>query len=127
MVKSGAHVSSADAEFWIASRGVVGNVTASLKRGDFTWTWGMDYVHGTKRLSALPASTQAAYLGFPNPVYDPHMNSRLYHHVSVNYDQPKWSLLVGIRNLFDAKPGVVSAAAGYNGYGYGNVPVSATQ
>jgi len=105
----------------------VGNVTSSLKRGDFTWTWGMDYVHGTKRLTPLSATAgnNPAYLGFPGAFFDTHMSRRLYHHISVNYDQPKWSLLVGIRNLFDTKPDTISNGVGYNTYG--NFPVSATQ
>jgi len=104
---------------------LVGNIVSSLKRGDFTWTWGMDYLHGTKRLTELPAGTRAAYLGFANPVYDLHAERRLYHSVSVHYEQPRWSLLVGVRNLFDAKPDKVSAVATANRYA--NIPINGTQ
>jgi len=106
---------------------LVGNVVTSLKRGDFTWTWGMDYIHGTKRLTPLSTTfgNNPPYVGFEGAVYDTHLERRLYHHVSVMYDQPKWDVLVGVRNLFDAKPDALSAAAGYNRYG--NIAAFATQ
>ena len=78
-----------------------------------------------KRLTPLTASGSYTYQGWADAVVDTRADSRLYHSVSVNYDQPKWSLLVGVRNIFDAKPDTISAAAGYNRYG--NVPVSVTQ
>jgi len=101
---------------------LVGNVVSSLKRNDFTWTWGMDYVHATKRLTPLAGNT---YLGLANVTRDTRADRRLYHHVSVNYEQPKWALLVGLRNVFDKKPDPISAGVGYSRYG--NIPVDATQ
>jgi len=101
---------------------LVGNVVSSLKRGDITWTWGMDYVHATKRLEPL---TNNGYLGLDNVIRDIRADRRLYHHVSVHYDQPKWSLLVGLRNVFDTKPDPISSGLGYSRYG--NIPVEATQ
>jgi len=105
---------------------LVGNIVTSLKRGDFNWTWGMDYIHGTKRLTPLSATAgdNPAYLGFEGAIYDTRLNRRLYHHVSVNYEQPKWSLMVGIRNLFDTKPDTLSAV-GFSRYG--NISAFATQ
>jgi len=106
---------------------LVGNVVSSLKRGDLTWTWGIDYVHATKRLTPLSATAgdNPPYLGLPSSVRDTRADRRFYHHVSVNYDQPKWSLLVGIRNVFDKKPDPISSGVGYSLYG--NIPVEATQ
>jgi len=106
---------------------LVGNVVSSLKRGDFTWTWGMDYIHGTKRLTPLSTTDgdNPPYFGLEGAIYDTRMNRRLYHHISVTYDQPKWSLLVGVRNLFDTKPDTISNGIGYSTYG--NVPAFATQ
>ncbi len=104
---------------------LVGNIVTSLRRNDFTYTWGMDYVHGMKRLTPLTASGSYTYQGWANAVVDTHADSRLYHSLSLNYDQPKWSLLVGVRNIFDAKPDSLSAAAG--SARYGNVPINVTQ
>jgi len=106
---------------------LVGNLITSLKRGDFTWTWGMDYIHGTKRLTPLSANfgNNPPYFGFEGAVYDTKMKRRLYHHISMMYEQPKWEMLVGVRNIFDAKPDVISG--GIRGDMIGNFPVSATQ
>lgn len=104
---------------------LVGNLVTSLRRGDWTYTWGMDYVHNTKRLTPLSASGSYTYLGWEDAVVDITADSRLYHTVSARYDQPKWSMLAGVRNVFNAKPDTVSAAA--TGSRYGNVPVNATQ
>ena len=51
-------------------------------------------------------------------------DSRIYHAVSVLYSQPKWSLLVGVRNLLDKDPPQVSSGVADR---YGNVPAFATQ
>lgn len=104
---------------------LVGNIVTSLERGDWTYTWGMDYVDSTQRLTPVSATGSYTYFGFANAVVDTKADSRLYHSFSVNYDQPKWSLLLGLRNLLNEKPDTVSAAAGNSRYG--NVPVDATQ
>jgi len=111
----------------IARPKLVGNVISSLKRGDLTWTWGMDYVHATKRLTPLTTAfgDHPPYLGLDNSTRDTRADRRLYHHVSVTYEQPKWLLLVGIRNVFDKKPDPISNGIGYDLYG--NIPVDATQ
>lgn len=104
---------------------LVGNIVTSLERGDWTYTWGMDYVDETKRLTPVSSTGSYTYFGHANAVVDTTADSRLYHSFSVNYDQPKWSMLLGVRNLLNEKPDTVSAAAGYSRYG--NVPVDATQ
>ncbi|MGR4876294.1 TonB-dependent receptor plug domain-containing protein [Pseudoxanthomonas sp. LARHCG66] len=103
----------------------VGNLSASLERGDWTYNWGIDFVDSTRRLTPLTSTGSYTYFGHPNAVVDTKADSRTYHTVSVQYEQPKWSFLMGIRNLFNKEPDTISAAAGYNRYG--NVPVSATQ
>lgn len=104
---------------------LVGNIVASLARGDWTYTWGMNYVHGMKRLTPLSASGSYTYLGWEDAVVDVHADRRFYHSISAQYDQPKWSVLAGVRNVFNTKPDTISAAAGQNRYG--NVPVNVTQ
>ena len=106
---------------YIGNPKLVGNLNAQLKRSDWTYTWGMDYVGGTRNLDLNPTFT---YLGFANAQRDIWAESRLYHNVSVRYNQPKWSLLFGIRNLLDSSPPTVSTGAATR---YGNVPAFATQ
>lgn len=100
---------------------VVGNLRAAFERGDWTFNWQGDYIHGTKSLSLNPTFT---YFGFPNAVRDIRAERQVIHTVSVFYDQPKWSLLVGVRNVLDQEPPVVSSGVAST---YGNVPAFATQ
>jgi iron complex outermembrane recepter protein len=100
---------------------VVGNLRTALERGDWTYTWFMDYVHGTKSLFLDPVHT---YFGFPNAIRDIRAERRLYHTASVRYEASDWSVVLGIRNLFDADPPTVSGGVATR---YGNVPAFATQ
>ena len=101
---------------------LVGNVRTALKRGDWTYTWFMEYNSATRRLSPLASTT---YFGFQNAVHDTVADSRLYHTLSVHFERPKWSVLVGVRNVFDKDPDTISSTAGYGRFG--NIPSSATQ
>ncbi len=113
---------------------LVGNFRTMLKRGDWSYTWFMDYVGSTKNLTlnpnftayqaAAPNCGTAAQCGWPGAWRDVKAESRLYHAFSVRFEQPKWSLLVGIRNIFDESPDQVSTGAADR---YGNVPAFATQ
>jgi iron complex outermembrane receptor protein len=100
---------------------VVGNMRAAFERGDWTYTWGANYVHGTKNLDISPTFT---YFSFPNAVRDIRAERRVYHSLSAQYRQDKWSVLVGVHNLFDDEPPVVSSGVASR---YGNVPAFATQ
>ncbi len=100
---------------------VVGNLRTTLKRGDWSWTWYMNYVGRTKSLTLQPTFT---YFGWTNAVRDIVAESRLYHTLSVRYDQPKWSALFGIQNVTDKAPPTVSSGVATR---YGNVPAFATQ
>ena len=106
---------------YIGNPKLVGNVTTQLKRGDWTYTWGMDYVDETRNLDLDPSFT---YLGWANAQRDIWAESRLYHTASVRFEQPKWSLLVGVRNLLDQDPPTVTTGVATR---YGNVPAFATQ
>lgn len=99
----------------------VGNLTTMLTREDWTYSWFMNYVDST---APIGLSDTFTYNGWANARRDVTAESKLYHSVSVRYNQPDWSLLVGVSNLFDSKPGEVS-----NGVTtlYGNVPYQVTQ
>ncbi|MBB1060647.1 TonB-dependent receptor domain-containing protein [Marilutibacter spongiae] len=102
---------------------VVANLRTAFERNDWTYTWFMNYVHGT---SALGEDVVAPYFGFPGGGYrDVTAERAVYHGFSVRYDQPDWSILVGVRNIFDQDPPTISG--GINRSVYGNVPAFATQ
>ncbi|MFA6986274.1 MAG: TonB-dependent receptor [Arenimonas sp.] len=100
---------------------LTGSMRTSLKRGDWTYTWFMRYVDATE---AIGVSDTTTYFGFPNAVRDIRAEARTYHGASVLYDQDKWSLLVGVENLFDAEPPTLSTGTVSR---YGNIPAFATQ
>lgn len=100
---------------------LTGNLRAALTRGDWNYTWSMDYIGKTENLDLSPTFT---YLGWQNAVRDIVAESRLYHTLSVRYDQPKWSVLVGVNNVLDKDPPQVSSGVATR---YGNVPAFATQ
>lgn len=100
---------------------LVGNIRAALRRGDWSYTWFMNYVGGTQSLTLAPETT---YFGFPNAVRDIRAESKLYHGAAVRYGQSNWDILFGIRNLFDTDPPTVSSGVVSR---FGNVPAFATQ
>lgn len=102
---------------------LVGNLRTALKRGDFTYTWFMDYVDSTEALTVSPVVTPS-YFGYVGALRDLKADSRVYHAASVRYEQADWSLLLGVRNLFGTEPPKVSAGAASR---YGDVPAFATQ
>ncbi|HRP35593.1 MAG TPA: TonB-dependent receptor [Gammaproteobacteria bacterium] len=103
---------------------LVGNLRGALKRGDFAYTWQVDYVGETETLNQ---SDRFTYQARPNSIRDNIAEARFYHHASIRYEQPDWSLLVGIRNVFDAKPAEISGGFNPAYSRYGNVPAFATQ
>jgi len=103
----------------------VGNLLLSLSRNDWTWVWGIDYVTATRRLTPVSPGGDYEYLGYSGAQVDTKAASRIHHSISARYAQANWSLLVGVRNLFNTKPDLVSAAATDNRYG--NTPAFATQ
>lgn len=100
---------------------LVGNLRAALKRGDWTYSYFLEYFSETENLDLNETVT---YNGFPNAVRDITAESRFYHTLSARYEQPNWSVLVGIENVLNAKPDTVSTGAATR---YGNVPAFATQ
>lgn len=100
---------------------LVGNLTTMLTRNDFTYSWFMNYVDSTAPFNVSETFT---YNGWAGAQRDITAESKLYHAVSVRYNQPDWNLLVGISNVFDSKPGEISNGITTT---YGNVPYQATQ
>lgn len=100
---------------------LVGNMDVRLTRGDLTYYWGVEYIHGTKNLDLDPTYT---YQGWEGAWRDIRADRRFYHNASVRYDLADWSILVGVRNIFDKDPPFVSNGVATR---YGNIPAFATQ
>lgn len=100
---------------------VVGNLRTAFQRNDWTMSWFIDYVHET---NALTLSPNTSYQGIPDARRDVVAERAVYHGASVLYDQPDWSVLVGVRNILDQEPPEVSSGVASR---YGNVPAFATQ
>lgn len=100
---------------------LVGNLRTSFERGDWTYTWFMNYVQGTEAINYSPTTT---YQGLPNSVRDIKAGTALYHTLSVFYEQPNWSVLLGMRNIFGTTPPEISSGTVSR---YGNTPAFATQ
>lgn len=103
----------------------VGDLRTSLRRNDFTYTWGMNYIGRTKNFDVNEITTATDnYFGYVGGLRLVAAKARLYHTASVQYTHGNWSLLLGVRNLFDSKPPLVSSGVATK---YGNIPAFATQ
>lgn len=100
---------------------LVGKVRAGLERNDWTYTWEAEYVSRTRNLNIDPEHT---YFGYAGAIRDIWAESELRHNASIRYEQPNWSFLIGLRNVFDAKPPQISGSAATR---FGNTPAFATQ
>jgi iron complex outermembrane receptor protein len=106
---------------YISNPRTVGLANANLKRGDWTFNWQGTYVSSTKNHDLDPTFT---YQGYPGATQQLKAGWQFRHSVSVGYDQSDWGITVGVRNLFDQTPPLVSPNAATR---YGNVPAFATQ
>ena len=101
---------------------LVSNLRASLNRDDWTFTYYFQYVGETD--DSLFVDETGSYFGYEDARFDITMGAAFFQNLSVFYQQDKWDLLVGINNIFDKQPGVVSDV--YRSR-RGNVPIAATQ
>ena len=101
---------------------LVSNLRLALQRDDWTFTWYTEYIRRTDEKRFLDEET--TYFGFDPAYRDITADRGLINTFSVLYEQPKWSVLAGVRNIFNDKPDTVSA--GVVGR-RGNMPLAATQ
>ncbi|MFV7424594.1 TonB-dependent receptor plug domain-containing protein [Stenotrophomonas geniculata] len=101
---------------------LVGNLGLSLKRGDWTYNWLTQYIAQTKDPDLDEKFT---YQNRPNSYRDTTLESRFYHTASVSYDQADWQILVGVANVLNTKPPLISSSV-YSSR-YGNTYPFATQ
>jgi iron complex outermembrane receptor protein len=100
----------------------VGNMRTSLQRGDWTYSWFMNYIDGTSNLQYTDRT--ASYFGQPNAFYDVNIEGTLYHDVSVRWQGDSLSILGGISNMWDEEPPTVSTGTATR---RGNTPAFANQ
>ncbi|HET6565951.1 MAG TPA: TonB-dependent receptor, partial [Xanthomonadales bacterium] len=104
----------------------VANIRTFWNKNDWRVTWFMNYVAETDMKDV--ANEVFTYFGYPNARRDITMDAVLYHNLSVFYQQDKWDFLLGVNNVLDEDPDVVSTGSGTTLVtGRGNVPLLATQ
>lgn len=108
----------------IGSPELVANLRASISRNDWRYTWSMQYVSETDNKDI--ANEEFTYFGFEGARRDITMESVLYHNFSVLYETGTWGILLGINNLLDEEPDLVSTGSG-SSTPRGNVPIAASQ
>lgn len=101
----------------------VGLAHVSLKRGDWTYSWEGRYNSSTS--SSQYDDRVFNYFGYEGATRDIKAGWQLRHSVSVGYDDGKWGVALGVRNLFDKEPDQISSDL-FNSR-KGNVPLSGSQ
>lgn len=101
---------------------LVGNGRIALTRGDWTYTWGMNYVRRTSERAVL--NDTVTYFGRPDSFRVIDAGRRHYHAASVTYRQANWSVLAGIDNIFNTAPPNMSVGTVTR---EGTIPLFATQ
>jgi iron complex outermembrane receptor protein len=99
----------------------VGVLSADLKRGDWTFSYQASYVSSTHNRDLDPNFT---YQGYQNATRDIKAGWQVLHNASVAYEQGDWGIMVGVRNLLDKAPDLVSTGVDNR---YGNTPINASQ
>ncbi|WP_213271756.1 TonB-dependent receptor [Hyphomonas sp.] len=109
----------------IGQPSMTANFRTVLSRGDFRYTWFMDYVgrSSNERFSSTPGARNTPYFGtLANRDYN--LEAVTYHGLSVEYRGDNWRLIAGVRNLFDEAPPTVSTGGATR---RGNTALVATQ
>lgn len=100
----------------------VGNARVSLNRGDFTYSWFMDYVGATSQdiVGTLPDTTYQGIPAWRDVVAD----ERIYHDASVRWQGDGLGILVGVSNILAEDPPFISSGVATR---RGNIPAFGTQ
>ncbi|PKP81804.1 MAG: TonB-dependent receptor [Alphaproteobacteria bacterium HGW-Alphaproteobacteria-18] len=103
---------------------VVGDFSARLDRGDWTFTWFTDFVgrQDANRSFVNDMSVPQNYNGRPG-LYKVYTEATWYHGTSVRWKGDTWSIAAGVNNIFDEHPPAVSDAISST---VGNTTVLAT-
>ena len=84
----------------------VGNANVRFDRGDWTFNWGVNYVGPTDNDKFQTAANQGGRTTyFGEPVFVQRKTDEYFNHsVSVRRRVDKWTVIAGIRNVFDENP-----------------------
>jgi iron complex outermembrane recepter protein len=99
----------------------VGDAQFRFKHGDWSAAWTMNYLGDQSEYSQTGETPGGRYLQ--------RQKAQLYHSLSVTYEADKWRATVGVRDLFDTYPPVISNSndvayaprVGEFANGYGNL------
>ncbi len=97
------------------------NKIVEKKRGDWTYSWQGRFVGTTKQKDLSNVYT---YLGYKGATRDIKAGWQFLNNVSVAYDHSNWGVMLGVRNVFDTEPNLISPSAGTV---VGNTPLYASQ
>ncbi len=104
---------------------VVSNFRATGRRGDLSVTYFLQFASETD--ASRFADAEVNYFGEPDAVRDITFDAYFQHNLTFLYEQDDWDVLVGINNILDEEPDLVSAGAAGAVATRGNVPISGTQ
>lgn len=97
----------------------VSNLLVSARKDDWLVTWGLFYRSETDEADFQ--QSEFTYFGFEGARRDITFDAVWLNNFSVSYVQDKWDVTLGINNIFDEEPDIVSSGAGVARRG--NVPI----
>lgn len=100
----------------------VANSDISLKRGDWTYAWRGTFVGTTH---AMGQNATFTYLRYAGATQDVKAGWQFLNDVSVGYERGHWGGILGVRNVFDSTPNLISPSAAT--VAAGNTPLYASQ
>ncbi len=118
-------VSDDDFNGTIGYPSVVGNASVRLDRGDWTYTWFVDYIgrqDNNRRWETVDYNEPQSYFGLDG-LYKVYTEAQWTHGASVRWQGDTWSVTGGISNIFDEHPPQVSDIVTTSA---GNTPLYAT-
>jgi iron complex outermembrane receptor protein len=109
----------------IGSPEYVSNFRATARRNDWSFTYFAQYASETD--ASRTDAEIINYFGQQNARRDITFERYLQHNLSVLYQQDSWDLLIGVNNLLDEEPDLISSGAAAPVATRGNVPIAGTQ
>jgi len=105
----------------------VTNFRATARKDDWSITYFLQYASETD--ASRTDEDVIDYFGLEGSRRDITMEAWINHNISFLYRQDSWDVLIGMNNVLDEQPDLVSggAIAPLNGNVRGNVPIAATQ
>lgn len=103
----------------------VANIRATASRNDWSMTYFLQYASATD--ATRFANENITYFGDENARRDITFDKWIQQNISILYRQPKWDFLIGVNNIMDEAPDLVSAGAAGAVSTRGNVPINGSQ